>query len=132
MNLQYDIFPLGLTLDLTLGLSLLWLVGPLSFGVTAKDLDDLAFTLDFFNDNGLVLLVPSLLPVNVPAENVLQLFYLYLGAPDTLAECQDGRNEDDGTEDTDDDDGGHETSKGEIAGQIVVPFLVDLLGNEGD
>ena len=79
MNLQYDIFPLGLTLDLTLGLSLLWLVGPLSFGVTAKNLDDLAFTLDFFNDNGLVLLVPSLLPVNVPAENVLQLFYLNIG-----------------------------------------------------
>ena len=79
MNLQYDIFPLGLTLDLTLGLSLLWLVGPLSFGVTAKNLDDLAFTLDFFNDNGLVLLVHSPLPVNVPAENVLQLFYLNIG-----------------------------------------------------
>ena len=109
MNLQYDIFPLGLTLDLTLGLSLLWLVGPLSFGVTAQNLDDLAFTLDFFNDNGLVLLVPSLLPVNVPAENVLQLFYLNIGT----AAAVDGRDGEEETVDSSGDDCGNEKSSDE-------------------
>ena len=88
MKLQYDIFPL--TLDLTLGLSLLWLVSPLSFRVTAQN--DLAFPLDFFNDNGLVLLVITLLPVNVPAENVLQLFYLNIGT----AAAVDGRDGEEG------------------------------------
>ena len=110
MNLQYDIFPLGLTLDLTLGLSLLWLVGPLSFGVTAKDLDDLAFLLAFFNDSGLVLLVHTLLPVNVPAENVLQLFYLNIGT----AAAVDGRDGEEETVESGGDDCGNEKSNDEV------------------
>ena len=107
MNLQYDIFPLGLTLDLTLGLSLLWLVSPLSFRVTAQN--DLAFPLDFFNDNGLVLLVLTLLPVNVPAENVLQLFYLNIGT----AAAVDGRDGEEETVDSSGDDCGNEKSSDE-------------------